>query len=146
MASVAFNSKKSSAFVEQQYADFRSGDTRIITPDGAAQTLPPSLRQFFKVVSGQLVDSKSVTLVRGEATFTTAKAADLLGVSRQFLVNLLEKGEIAFHKVGTHRRIYAQDLFRYKAARDRRRHRLIRGLARAEAREGIYDKIPYGAG
>jgi excisionase family DNA binding protein len=110
------------------------------------RTLPPSLRRFFKEISGQLIDGKTVTLVRGQATFTTAKAAGLLGVSRQFLVNLLEEGEIAFHKVGSHRRIYAQDLFRYKAARDQQRHRLIRGLAKAEAREGIYGKIPSGAG
>ena len=146
MAVVAFKPKKSLASLEQQHADFRSGDTRLISPNGETRVLPSSAHRFFRDISGQLIDGKTVTLVRGEATFTTAKAAELLGVSRQFLVNLLEKDEIAFHKVGTHRRIYAQDLFRYKAARDQQRHRLIRGLARAEAREGIYDKIPSGAG
>jgi excisionase family DNA binding protein len=37
------------------------------------------------------------------------KAVAMLAVSRQFLVNLLEKGEIPYHMVGTHRRIYALD-------------------------------------
>ncbi len=146
MAVVAFRPKKPSSSIEQQYADFRSGDTRLISTNGQARALPSSARRFFKDLAGQLIDGKTVTLVRGQATFTTAKAAGLLGVSRQFLVNLLEKGEITFHKVGTHRRIYAQDLFRYKAARDQKRRRLIRGLAKAEVREGIYDKIPTGAG
>jgi len=67
------------------------------------------------------------------------EAANMLGVSRQFLVNLLEKGDIPYHMVGTHRRIYAQDLFQYKAVRDADRHKILRELAVAEAEEGIYD-------
>jgi excisionase family DNA binding protein len=74
------------------------------------------------------------------AKLTTMEAASILGVSRQFLVNLLEKGEIPYHMVGTHRRMYAQDLFRYKAKRDEQRHEAIRELAQAEAREGLYDR------
>jgi excisionase family DNA binding protein len=73
---------------------------------------------------------------------TTLEAANMLGVSRQFLVNLLEKDEIAYHLVGTHRRIYAQDLFRYKAERDKGRHKLLRDLAVAEAEEGLYELNP----
>jgi excisionase family DNA binding protein len=70
------------------------------------------------------------------------EAAVLLGVSRQFLVNLLEKGEIPHHMVGTHRRVYAQDLFRYKAQRDASRHKAIVELAQAEARDGLYGVEP----
>jgi elongation factor P hydroxylase len=55
---------------------------------------------------------------------------------------MLEKGEIAHHMVGTHRRVYAQDLFHYKAQRDGRRHKVIRELAQAEAKEGLYDREP----
>lgn len=79
------------------------------------------------------------------AATTTAEAAEMLGVSRQFLVNLLEAGDIPYHKVGTHRRIYVQDLMKYKAKRDEKRKKIIRDLIAAEATEDIYKKVPPSA-
>ncbi len=37
------------------------------------------------------------------------------GVSRQFLIKVLERGDTPHHMVGTHRRIYVRDLPVYKA-------------------------------
>ena len=63
----------------------------------------------------------------------------MLGVSRQFLVQVLERDEMPFHMVGAHRRVYVRDLLAYKAKRDTKRHQILDQLTRAEAEDGLYD-------
>jgi excisionase family DNA binding protein len=129
--------------IEQLYEAFRrGGNAKLISPKGESRLLPESLYLFLVELIGQLNEGKSVMIVQNQAKLTTMEGANMLGMSRQFLINLLEKGDIPHHMVGTHRRIYAQDLFRYKAARDVQRHKVLRDLSAAEADEGIYDLIP----
>ena len=128
--------------LKKLYDAFRQNDAKLIGPDGNSAPLPESLTQFVAELIARLNRGKAVTIVRSQATLTTLEAANMLGVSRQFLVNLVEKGEIAYHMVGTHRRIYAQHLLLYKAKRDQSRHKLLRDVAVAEADEGLYGRIP----
>ena len=60
-----------------------------------------------------MAEGKSYTLVPSESFLTSQQAADILKVSRPHLVKLLESGEIAYQKVGTHRRIGLKDLMIY---------------------------------
>ena len=126
--------------IEQLYDAFRRGKAKLVAPNGEARLLPDSLYSFLVELIGHLNEGKSVMIVQHQAKLTTVEAASILGVSRQFLVNLLERGEIPHHMVGTHRRIYAQDLFQYKARRDGHRHQAIHKLTQAEATEGLYDR------
>ena len=81
-------------------------------------------------------EARGVTIIENQAKLTTMEAAAWLGVSRQFLMNLLENDEIPFHRVGIHRRIDAADLMAYQGRRDRKRSELMRDLAAAENAEG----------
>ena len=124
------------------YEAIRGSRAKLVRPNGEARPLPDSLHSFLVELSSLLTSGKPVYIIQNEAKLTTIEAAAMIGVSRQFLVNLLEKKEIPYHMVGTHRRIYAQDLIRYKAKRDQSRRRTLDELAKREAEEGLYERVP----
>lgn len=128
--------------IEQLYQAIRKGTAKLVSPDGEARLLPDSLHAFLVELIGILNAGHSVYIVQNQKKLTTIEAASMLGVSRQFLVNLLAAGEIPYHMVGTHRRIYAQDLMKYKAHRDESRHETLKKLSKNEVSQGLYDKIP----
>jgi excisionase family DNA binding protein len=128
--------------VEKLYSALKKGKAKLVGPDGESRPLPDSIYAFLVELIGALQQGKCVYILQNQARLTTAEAAGMIGVSRQFLVNLLVAGEIPYHKVGTHRRIYVQDLMKYKAKRDDRRKKVLRDLIAAEVAEGIYEKVP----
>ena len=73
---------------------------------------------------------------------TTQDAANMVGVSRQYLVQLLEEDRIPFHKVLTHRRVYLRDLLEYRKQRDAGRRKMLDEIAQEAVADGVYDVIP----
>ncbi|MBE9249228.1 excisionase family DNA-binding protein [Dolichospermum sp. LEGE 00240] len=60
---------------------------------------------------------------------TTQEATKILNVSHPYLIQLLDSGEISYHKVGNHRRIFYQDLIGYKNIIDAKRRETLAELA-----------------
>lgn len=81
-------------------------------------TLPREMLGFLTRLLAHIANGHAVTLIPVEAELTSQQAADLLGVSRPYLVKLLDEDVIPHHKVGRHRRVRANDLLVYKQRRD----------------------------
>jgi excisionase family DNA binding protein len=124
------------------YQQMQRSRARLVGPDGKSRSLPDSLHDFLVHLIADLIAGRSVSIMQNAAQLTTVEAARMLGVSRQFLIKLLDSGSIPHHLVGTHRRIYARDLLNYKARRDTERRRILDELSRAEAADGLYDLEP----
>jgi excisionase family DNA binding protein len=128
-------SHEPSQTIAEAYAALKNTGAQLVGPDGHSRELPRSFYNFLVRLIGDLAAKRSVAIIHAESTLTTVQACQLLGVSRQHLVDLLEDGAIPFHKVGSHRRIYAGDLFRYKEERDKKRHAAISDFASLERDE-----------
>nr|WP_199197431.1 helix-turn-helix domain-containing protein [Chroococcidiopsis sp. CCALA 051] len=109
---------------------------RVMLDDtqGEAVTIPTSALRLFVDILTQMAKGNAVSIVPIKKELTTSEAADILNVSRPYLVDLLESGKIPFRKVGTRRRILYQDLMTYKHQIDERRRQALAELA-AQAQE-----------
>lgn len=92
--------------------------------------LPPAVTRLVLDLLRSIGKGDAVALVPFGAELSTQEAADLLNVSRPFLVKLMESGELPHHKVGAHRRVRAEDLFAFKRRRDSARDEALSKLAR----------------
>jgi excisionase family DNA binding protein len=95
--------------------------------------LAPALSETLIKLLRYLSQGDAVTLIPINRMLTTTQAADILNVSRPYMVSLLEKGHIRYELVGRHRRVKAEDLFAYKRGRDKERSKALDALAALDA-------------
>ena len=101
--------------------------------------LPAGAVDLLMHVLEAMAAGQGVTLIPESAELTTAQAADVLNVSRPFLIKLLDQKAIPHRKVGRHRRIRMEDVMAYKDAIDREREQVLDQLTRqAQAQDMEY--------
>ena len=102
--------------------------------------LPAGAVSLLLDILGAMASGQGVTIIPEDAELTTVQTADILHVSRPFLIKLLEEGQIPYHRVGKHRRIRMEDVMNYKRAIDEQREAVLDQLvADAQKQDMGYD-------
>lgn len=119
----------------------QSGNTSppaLIGPDGAQVPIPLSAYRALHEIVHHMAQGNSITLVPRPTELTTQQAAEILNISRPFLIRLLDGEEIPYRMAGTHRRIKLEDVLEYRERRSGKRRSAIERLAEKSQELGIY--------
>ena len=116
------------------------GSAALVGTDGERVRLPDAVHRLLKEIVRNMQLGRAIALVPENQQLTTQRAANLLGVSRPFLIKLLEAGELPYHKAGSHRRIYLKDLRDYQRRRDVERTAALDQIAKEAFELGLYDR------
>ena len=116
----------------------RRNSVRIQLLDAGADTeaisVPTSALRMLQHLLTEMSQGHSVTLISTHAELTTQQAADLLSVSRPYVVKLLDEGKIPSRLVGKYRRVRFDDLMAFKQRDDAQRAQVLDQLT-AESQE-----------
>jgi len=126
--------------LDRVFAAFsQPGHVAFVDNDGNRTEIPEPIYHHLVRIARMMQKGQAIVMLPENEKFTTQAAANYLGMSRQFLVNLLEKGDLPFHKVGSHRRIAFKDLLAYEKERDSKRRKSLDGLFNRIDEEGKYE-------
>lgn len=103
---------------------------RLVSAEGEELAVPPALLGLLVSVAEELERGNGVSVLPLHRQLTTTEAAQLLNVSRPHVITLVERGELPFEKVGTHRRIRLADVIAYRHAQDQRRREALHDMVR----------------
>lgn len=129
--------------VRQLAAQLRSLDgtaeLRVVSHHGTSETIavPAAAARLLVRILAEMAVGNAVRLIPHHAELTTQEAAELLNVSRPYLVRLLDEGRIPCHRVGTHRRILFKDVMAYKSKNRRARRTALDELSQLDQELGL---------
>jgi len=100
--------------------------------------VPASVVEVLAEVLDHARRGETVRVIGEDEEITTQEAADILLVSRPYLVGLVDRGEIPCRKVGTRRRLRLADVMRYRDIDQAKRREVADELAAEAQKLGIY--------
>jgi excisionase family DNA binding protein len=104
-------------------------ETESRQPEQSPIQLPAGAVALLMNILEAMAAGRGITIIPENAELTTVQAAEVLNVSRPFLIKLLEEGAIPHRKVGKHRRVRMEDVMAYKERVDRDREAILGQLA-----------------
>jgi excisionase family DNA binding protein len=107
--------------------------------DAARVEVPPATLRLLSEILALMARQQTFVLYPESSELTTKQAAEVLGVSRPFLVRILEAREIPYRKVGRHRRVLMKDALAYKQSMQVKRRAALDKLVKASEEMGGYD-------
>ncbi|MGO9237978.1 MAG: excisionase family DNA-binding protein [Methylocella sp.] len=110
---------------------------RVQVNDSTVLDLPPIVASLLMNILEETAAGHAVTLIPVEAEVTTQQAAELLNVSRPYLVGMIEKGLLPSRMVGNQRRLPLQDVLAYKADNRAKRRETLREMAALDQELGL---------
>ncbi len=124
----------------------RRGPAKLVGPKGEQAVLSKPLHNLLKDIVRRLSDGRRLVVMPEEKQLTTQEAGELLGMSRPYLIRLLDAEQIPYHLVGKHRRIALRDVLAYAKRRSEGRRAALDKMARDAYDAGLYDNkaIPKG--
>jgi len=105
--------------------------------DNEPVVIPTAAFRLLVNILAQMAIGNAVRLIPHHAELTTQEAAELLNVSRPYIVRLLDDGQIASHRVGTHRRVLFKDVMAYKEEHRRARGAVLDRLSALDQELGL---------
>ena len=114
----------------------------LVSPAGEGTELPESVLALLVHTLELLASGDAIAVVPVGKELTTQEAADILNVSRQYLVRLLEEGRIPFSRTGTHRRVRMDAILEFKRRREDERMASLDDLSQLTQDVGGYDELP----
>ena len=104
---------------------------------GQSVELPEAASKLLRQLLTELADGNVVTVVSVSAELTTQQAADLLNVSRPYIVGLIDKGVLPARMVGTHRRLMLTDVLSLKTANTEAAYAALAEMTEIDQEHGL---------
>ena len=114
-------------------------DVFIEEPDGTGEpiTVPSAAFRLLLTILSEMARGNAVRVIPHHAELTTGEAAELLNVSRPYVVRLLDEGQIPSHRVGTHRHVLFNDVMAYRDEHYRARSAVLDRMAAIDQELGL---------